>query len=129
LRGVQLPANDLAAGATLTLLTLWSVSGATTVDLVQFVHLTAADGVPLAQADRLDAPSTAWRAGDAILQLHELSLPPDLRPGVYQLRSGLYSCRDLLCRETERLPTSGPAAVGGDSLFLGEITIGSEAGS
>ena len=111
------------------LLTLWSVNGPASAELVQFVHLTGPDGIPLAQADHLDAPSTAWRAGDLVLQQHVLTLPADLPPGTYELRSGLYSCRDLLCSQTDRLPVSGPAAIGSDVLLLGTVTVTGQGGS
>lgn len=62
-------------------------------DAIMFTHLQAADGRPIAQADRLDAPSHAWQAGDTLIQLHELKLPLDAPIGVFPLVVGL--CQQL----------------------------------
>jgi hypothetical protein len=77
-------------GEAFHLLTFWEASGPTSTSLRIFVHLVDAEGTILAQSDVLGVPSTQWRAGDRIVQAHDLMLPPDALPGPHQVRIGLY---------------------------------------
>ena len=83
-----------------------------------FLHLLAPDGRLVAQHDGEPGggqrPATSWAAGEAIRDNHGLLLPPDLPPGQYELRLGLY---DALA-PSARLPVNG-----GDSLHLEVITV------
>ncbi len=45
----------------------------------------------IAQHDGLDAPMRFWHKGDAITQMHLLSIPADTPAGKYELRLGLYN--------------------------------------
>ncbi len=59
-----------------------------------FLHLVAADGslVAMRNSDPQNGtlPMPLWTPGDWIADPHVLALPPDLPPGRYELRIGLY---------------------------------------
>lgn len=60
-----------------------------------FLHLVDAQGQPLAQQDkgpgiRGKEPTTTWLPGEVISDPVDLSLSPDLPPGTYTLRLGMY---------------------------------------
>jgi hypothetical protein len=73
-------------------------------------------GELVAQADRQPvgglAPTYRWQAGDLVSDPYTISLPPDLPPGAYQIRTGLYASDTLL-----RLPAVGEN-VQDDSILL-----------
>ncbi|MFQ5422309.1 MAG: hypothetical protein ACE5EY_18330, partial [Anaerolineae bacterium] len=85
-------------------------------DAQLFTHLQGADGAPVAQADRLDVPGAGWLAGDQFLQLHTLTLPPDLPDGRYPLVVGL-------CQQTEAGCVRLTAADGRDLILLTTVAI------
>lgn len=65
-------------------------------DYSTFVHLVDASGTLVAQADSglgqaINYLPTAWRSGDMVDELYELTLPPRLPSGVYQMRVGVYN--------------------------------------
>jgi 4-amino-4-deoxy-L-arabinose transferase-like glycosyltransferase len=120
--GYDLSAERVAAGGTVQLITVWQVQAASP-DLRLFTHIVGPDGVPLAQADRLDAPSSGWVTGDWLVQLHEIIVPTAATAGNYPLTIGLYSCRDVACEQTERLTVWQAGTAVGDSLLLTEISI------
>jgi 4-amino-4-deoxy-L-arabinose transferase-like glycosyltransferase len=64
-------------------------------ELVLFTHLLDPEGTIISQADRLDAPSWQWKAGDRFAQIHELMIPAETPPGSYWLAIGLYRREDL----------------------------------
>ncbi len=64
-------------------------------ELVLFTHLLDLEGTIISQADRLDAPSWQWKAGDRFAQIHELTIPAETPPGSYWLAIGLYRREDL----------------------------------
>lgn len=90
-------------GETATLLQVWQVEDETGVgpsiaaiggsDVVLFTHLLDDAGNILAQADRLDAPSTSWKTGDTVVQIHRLTVPQRATPGVYIAVAGVYDRR------------------------------------
>ncbi|WP_420628367.1 ArnT family glycosyltransferase [Candidatus Leptofilum sp.] len=120
--GYDLSAERVAAGETVQLITVWQVQQAAP-DLLLFAHLVGTDGRPLAQADRLDAPSGSWVAGDWLVQLHEIVIPAETAVGVYPLTVGLYSCLDTACTQTERLTVWQDGTAVGDSLLLTEMSV------
>jgi uncharacterized membrane protein len=94
-------------------------------DYTIFVHLVAPDGTVVAQSDARPAwvvpwPTDRWSPGQLVLDGHRVPLPPDLPPGHYQVRAGLYYWETL-----ERLPVLDEAGQPiGDSVLLGEVRIG-----
>jgi len=108
-------------GETVVVTTLWRVERSTQEELAIFTHLLppAGEGQPLAQADRLDAPSFFWQEGDLFVQLHEIKLPADLPAGDYPLEVGVYPRADW----RRRLPLSLDGEVAGDALGLATLAV------
>ncbi len=121
LRGYDLQTTAVSAGETVQLVTLWQVGEAEGVRL--FTHLLGADGVPIAQADRLDAPSAVWVRGDWLLQLHQFEIPMETAVGNYPLTVGMYICLDELCQETQRFPITVDGQAAGDTFQLTDLII------
>jgi len=118
LLGYQLADDSVVAGEMVRLATLWRIREAVAPETVLFTHLVGADGVPIAQADRLDVPSYYWQAGDVFIQLHEFSLPLDLAAGDYPLAIGAYNQQD---GARWSITVDGEAA--DDILFLTFLTV------
>lgn len=104
LLGYELQTPQLVPGGEVRLVTRWQARRPLPGALL-FTHLLGPDGVPLAQADRLDAPGEAWIAGDSFVQLHQFTLPADLAPGDYALVTGVYTLPG-----GARLPVDGTSA-------------------
>jgi len=83
------------AGASIEVLTAWRVVAVPARPLSLMLHLTAADGAPLAIGDGLGVPIDQWRVGDIIVQRHVLSIPADAPPGSYPLQTGAYWLDDM----------------------------------
>ena len=97
--------EDVRPGETAELLTLWRVLDPAragpvvppsfTTDAAMFAHVLDgpvhddAGGI-LAQSDRLDAPSWAWRAGDVIAQIHPVVVPDSAAAGEHAAVVGIY---------------------------------------
>lgn len=120
LRGVTLP-DRAAPGEALPLALEWESLAHTPESYTLFVHLIAPDGTLVAQQDRppLDgfAPTTLWDPGERLLDEMTLTLPPDLAPGRYELRVGLYTPTN------GRLPVTKAGQPVGDYVTLGSLTI------
>jgi hypothetical protein len=117
--GYEILTPDVDPGGRLLLATLWQVTrpldGA-----ILFSHIVGPEGMPLAQADRLDAPGDHWVVGDVFIQLHEIDLPASLAAGDYPLAIGAYTGNDMV-----RLPAIIDGQVTGDHILLPAITINS----
>ncbi len=87
----------------------WMALRETGQDYKAFVHLLGADGSVIAQHDGDPVggftPTSRWRPGEIIVDRHVIPLPPDLPPGEYGLRAGLYQT-DPLRNLTVDPPTS-----------------------
>jgi hypothetical protein len=83
-----------------------------------FLHLLDGAGNVVAQRDGepggAPRPTTSWTAGEQVTGNHGLLLPPDLPPGEYALRLGLYDALD---------PTARLTVGGEDGLTLERITV------
>ncbi len=90
--GYQLDPNP--AEDVIELLSMWRVIQPPAADLKIFVHLLDADGQVAAQHDGLDVAVRGLQPGDEFAQLHTISLPPDMPPGTYALKIGLYHPED-----------------------------------
>ncbi len=117
--GYELQTAIVRAGETVRLATVWRVTAAPEEELVFFTHVLDDAGVPLAQADRLDVPAHTWRSGDVFIQLHELTLPPELTPGEYSLTVGIYRAADW----RERLAVTVDGREVGDVLQLAPLVV------
>ena len=119
LSGAALPATA-TAGAPVTLQFQWDVLATPAADYTLFVHVVDAAGTLIAQQDQPPlggfAPTHTWQPGQHIADTVTLTLPPDLAPGSYTVRAGLYA-------GDARLPVSQGGAVVGDFAVVGEIVV------
>ena len=83
------------AGDTLPLTLIWRALALSDQPLAVFVHLVGEDGRIYSQQDQPPLagarPITSWLPGEILTDPYQLWLPPDLPPGVYELRVGLYN--------------------------------------
>jgi uncharacterized membrane protein len=67
-------------------------------DYLIFIHLVDNAGQIVSQIDAIPVggarPTSGWRAGEVITDVHNLSIPADLPPGRYHLNVGLYNPDD-----------------------------------
>jgi hypothetical protein len=102
----------------------WQALGTTDRDYSVFVHLTDAEGHLWAQQDRLLQPrqdsASTWAVGVTVSDDYELRLPPNVPPGVYSLKTGIY-----YWETAERLPVSdlNGRSLASDALPLGSVTV------
>lgn len=92
---IRLHSYDLVVAESMVDLTLfWQTVAPPTTGWFVFVHLVNSDGDIVAQRDLVPAdglrPTTGWRSDEVITDAHRLTLPPDLPPGTYVLRVGLF---------------------------------------
>jgi hypothetical protein len=118
LTSYDLPATQLAGGAPLTVTLHWQTDTYIDRDYTVFVHLAAASGAPLAQADSPPLsgayPTSIWNPGEAISDSHVLTIPRNLAAGSYRLLVGLYD---------PATSTRVPLRSGGDSATLANMQI------
>ncbi len=119
LSGAALPATA-TPGAPVTLQLQWDALATPAADYTLFVHVVDAAGTLVAQQDQPPlggfAPTHTWQPGQRIADAVTLSLPPDLAPGNYTVRAGLYT-------GDARLPVSQEGAVVGDFAVVGEMVV------
>jgi len=115
-RGIALRGYEIAReGDKLKLTLLWECRERIPDSYTVFTHLLDEGGRYLtghdSPPDGGNAPTTSWLPGEFVVDVHEIPLPSELRPGQYFLEIGLYksSPEGLL-----RLPTSQ----GKDSVLL-----------
>lgn len=96
LRGVALPQGaETWAGGSLEVALHWGALDAAEQDYSVFLHLADSSGRVWAQADGAprngSRPASGWASGEAIVDVRQIALPPDLPPGVYTLVAGWYN--------------------------------------
>jgi hypothetical protein len=103
LLGYTLPADVQTPGAQLPLVLYWEALTTPDTDYTVFVHGVDDDGRMRFTGDHRPydgaAPTTNWRPGAIIRDVSWIVLPPDLPPGEYTLRVGMYRVDTM-----ERLP-------------------------
>ncbi len=77
-------------GTTMDVVTYWRVLAQPSRPLSLMLHLSGADGIPIAVGDGLGVPVDQWQAGDIIAQRHRLPVPEETPPGDYQFQAGAY---------------------------------------
>lgn len=86
-----------------------------------FVHLYQGDRI-FAQHDAQPVgelrPTTGWQPGEVVVDALSLRLPPDLPPGEYQLRLGLYAVDTQ-----QRLPVTLADGQTAEFVVLGAVTV------
>ncbi len=97
--GIALANDDVvldAEQARLLVRLTWLAQQSPSVGYTVFVHLVPADTLaqPLAQTDAPPRqgfmPTWAWQAGDLVPDEHQLPLPREIPPGVYDVIVGMY---------------------------------------
>lgn len=106
----------------------WDVRARPDADYILFLHLLAAGGQRVAEANvapggDADPTTSSWEAGRQIAVPIDIALPPDLPPGDYRLTMGLFDPAT-----GARLPLKGgrladPALAGPDALLLETIVV------
>ncbi len=100
---------------------VWSTDATPAQSYKVFLHLLDAAGKVVAQHDGEPVggsrPTTGWAVGEQVIDNHGVLLPPDLPPGDYTLRLGLYDAFE----PGIRLSLFGEG--GGDDLVLGVVSV------
>jgi tRNA A-37 threonylcarbamoyl transferase component Bud32 len=90
----ELPRLDYRPGDTLLLSLIWQAIRPPGQGYTVFVHLARADGSLVSQHDGIPAngtrPTETWVPGDRVTDDHKFNIPPDIPPGEYWLRVGMY---------------------------------------
>jgi hypothetical protein len=114
--------GELQPGGELHLALLWRI---TTVENVEkgkyhfFNHLVDAGGERWGQKDGPSVPPWNWRPSGPFLSAFAISLAPDLPPGHYWLRTGMYRYPEI-----ENIPILNAAGQpAGDAVLLGPIDV------
>ncbi|HET6443028.1 MAG TPA: glycosyltransferase family 39 protein [candidate division Zixibacteria bacterium] len=110
--GYDLQTQSPTPGSEVRLATLWRVRQPLE-NAVLFTQVIGQDGLPIAQADRLDVPGYYWHPGDVFIQLHRFQLPESTQPGEYTMIVGLYTRPDLV-----RQPVIVGGSIAGDYVQL-----------
>ncbi len=126
LRGWRV-AGEAQPGETLTVTLLWHARGRQNRDWSVFLHLIDSQENILAEDNGPPAggvfPMTQWVAGDWIEDPRRLALPPDLAPGVYTLRAGLWDQNGTGERAAQY---NQRGRLAGDLLILGTVEVRSK---
>ena len=104
---------------------IWHALARQNRDWVVFVHLVDPNDRIVAEDNREPQdgafPMTQWVAGDWVEERHPLPLPPELVPGTYTLRIGLYDPRT---RGERAGVYDRRAKLSGDYLDVGNVHVG-----
>jgi hypothetical protein len=128
--GYSLDADTVVPGDSLNLVLYWQALAPLDDDYTVFVHMLGghnpSTGGPLwaghdSQPDMGRYPTSIWRAGEVILDVHPLAVPVDTPPGEYQLEAGLYL---LSTMERLRGIDAEGQPIPDDALPLGTIQVG-----
>jgi len=120
LLGYDIEVNQGKAIVTLGL--YWRATGTPREDYTIFTHLIGPDGDLYGQHDGYPQggalPTTLWRKGDIVRDIHRLPIEPSAPPGNYRIRVGLY-----LLSTMQRLLVMKEGTVLGDYVEIEEITV------
>ncbi len=118
---------EVGRGKVLQVTLYWQAQGEMEKDYTVFVHLlgdynpnTASPlwGQQDGQPGEGSYPTTAWEAGEVIVDTHRIPIQGGTPPGEYSLETGLYYLPTM-----QRLPILGGAGEGGDSIRLGSVQL------
>jgi hypothetical protein len=95
---IALIAYDLSAksarpGEVVTVTLYWQAQRPLDINYQSFLHVLAPDGFLVAQSDHLnpgDFPTRRWPTDKYVRDVHTFTLPPDLPPGDYAIKTGLW---------------------------------------
>jgi hypothetical protein len=86
--------DAIKAGAAVEVDLQWRALANITDDLTVFIHVVDSEGKLVAQSDGQPQngayPTSIWDKGEIVQDRHILALPPDLAPGDYRVKIGLY---------------------------------------
>lgn len=92
--GLDIIPDPVQAGETLSVQLQWRAQAALPEEYTVFVHLRDTGGHLITQHDAPprngDFPTSWWRPGDVIQDIHLLAVPPGTAPARYRLVVGLY---------------------------------------
>ena len=107
--GYELVTPEPDPEGNLRLLLYWQADATPEADYTVFVHIVDGSGALVTQKDNMPRedtfPTTHWKPGELIDDLHLVPLPPDLPAGEYQVVIGLYDWQT-----GERLPVHSPSS-------------------
>jgi hypothetical protein len=121
LLGFDAASDQIKAGDTLYFTLYWKAQQGLDINYQVFVHLLGPDGL-VAQTDKINPgefPTRRWPVDKYVRDEHQLQIPADLAPGVYELYTGLWVQSDgwrlpLLDSQGEQV---------GDRFKLMELTV------
>jgi len=123
LEGYDVEAGRGVPGGVLPVTLYWRAGAETGVPYWAFLHLVDGSGRIVAQHDSPPAggtlPTDIWVTGEVVADRHEIALPPDLAPGSYTLRVGLYRPDSF-----ERLPVTASIPTTDRALELTTVSVG-----
>lgn len=120
----ELEADELHPGDTLQLTLYWRALAVMDKNYMVFVHLTRPDGTIIAQRDsepRGGRYSTSrWLINEQVSDPYDLTIPTQIEPGVYLLRTGMYMPENM-----QRLPVLDPgrAQVEENSILIRRVRV------
>lgn len=115
-----LSSHRVSPGETMRLVTQWRVlRDGWPGNLAMFAHLVDTRSQVVAQQDQFGYPVHSWRAGDVIVQVHDLVVDPSAPPGVVWLQIGFYE-RHIPGRWTV---TDRTGSTTSDRLLLDQVEI------
>lgn len=122
LAGYRVEAIPDTPGTELPVTLYWQVRTETDTSYLAFIHVVDDKNQIVAQHDGIpgsgELPTTLWTPGEVISDTHRIALPPDLPPGEYRLKAGLFTMAD---GAFYNLPTDPPAP--DNRVDLGPIAI------
>jgi hypothetical protein len=97
--GYDLDPSDPVPGQELRVILYWRVEQDLSKDYHTYVHLLNDEGQAIAQSDHRPGqeyyPSSLWKPGETLLDVHVLSIPGETQPGVVTLVAGAYEYPSL----------------------------------
>lgn len=129
LLGYSVDGEVVSPGDSLNLTLYWQSLKPLDSDYTAFTHLLGGHNPDTAgplwaghdsQPNQGHYPTTSWRAGEVILDIHPLTVPADAPPGEYQLEAGMYLLDTL-----ERLPAADAMGkpIQDNAVVLGSIQV------
>jgi len=92
--GYNISPAVVRAGNTLALQLYWTPLQPLPYDYTTYIHVVDDEGNLIAQSDHRPGgvyyPTSLWKQGEQLLDVHIIELPPSARPGTYHLRAGMY---------------------------------------
>lgn len=121
--GYTLSTREVQPGSSFQLTLFWKTDRRLEENYVVFVHLIERDGGPVGIGDSLPncaaQPTPLWLPGEVILDMHDVTVDQDGRPGVSDLFIGMY---DLFTGTRIPIYLSGQR-MPGDTLYLTSLEV------